>query len=232
MSYHDRALDQLMVHVLRSRRCGCGRRSCRCGGRRFEAAAAPPRPSPPIPNRPVGAPSAPARPAGLLCLEDWAGWSNGVVLADLLAAGRYLDQQMRAVRAAHPTTAMLSQIPPGLRPYFSRGLRLYRIQVRGQRNPVDIGMVVSTPPGFRLMRHFLPAAAILSPAIRNISGRFGRLRRLVRDDANAVVHLGRFRRPLRWGRTGDRRVLHAYEIILQRQERTQTYNPRTWTFED
>ncbi|TPE53244.1 hypothetical protein [Amaricoccus solimangrovi] len=240
MSIHERALDRLVASLLDRRRHRCGRPDCPiCGGRRFEAAPAGRVPAPPATARRVGTPRSGTR-EGPLSLDDWGGWRNGVVLKDLIAAALHLDARMaeRGGGGGKPVPRdLLAAIPPALWPYFSVTSGLYRIEVAGQPVPVDIGMVVSQVPGFRILKHFRPAARIRSGAARHggkgrYDARVGAPRKFVPGENAAVVHLGHFRRKLLWQGRPDRRILHAYEILLQRRERARTYNPATWTFED
>ncbi|WP_094023433.1 hypothetical protein [Maliponia aquimaris] len=194
----------------------------------MEATSAPALPS--FPLHP-GIPAAPGTPAGQLVLRDWGGWGNGVRLSNLLRAAAWLDETMKHARRARPSAEMIRRLPVRLRPFFRPGLRLYRISLGGRIRPIDIGMT-TIPAGFRVLKHFTPPSQIRSPSIRKGKGRYSQMSPRVPDRSKAMVHLSTFKKPLRYGTTGDRRMLHAYEIVLQRQERTDTYAPRTWTFEE
>ncbi len=238
MAYHDRRLDRIVLHVQPGRRCRCGAARCRCG--LVEAAA----PRPPATATRLGTPRTGTR-EGPLTLHDWGGWGSGVILKELVAAARYVDSEMATrfgtTKRSTPLPVprdLLNRVPPAFHPYFTRTGTLYRIETKGQPVPVDIGMVTSQVAGFRLLKHFVPPAQVLSGAAKyGGAGRYAVKRgtpprRLIADAAAAAVHLGRFRKRLHWRGRPDRRLLHAYEILLQWQERTRTYNPQSWTFED
>lgn len=254
MAYHDLELDRITRRLAGGHKSGCTCQRCRrCARRRaarFEAPLQPAR----VDTRVGTAP-------GAISLPEWRGWRAGVSLYDILKLANRVDILLKAVRPQPktPPRAMLDAawrahtgqstgMPLPFRYYFIRTAMVYRIGRVGQTvEAIDVGMTTSTPVAFRMMAHFMPRNR-LSTAVGRVSGRHmgllvGVRGKIPQNSATGVVsvpralrgfqvHIGRFSPKLLHRGGTDIRYMHAFEIVLQRRERTRTYNRRSRTFED
>lgn len=252
MSRHSVLLDRITAGVAHGRVCRCGR--CRQRSRglpraRFEAT------SPASVDETAGTPSGP------IPLPEWRGWRAGVSLYDILKLANHVDILLKKARPQpkRPPRAMLDTawrnftgrsgaMPSRFRYYFIGTTIVYRIGRVGEaRQAIDVGMTDRTPVAFRMLAHFMPSNRLSTPVGRvrgRHLGRFvglnGKIPQNSKTGVASVptklrgyqVHLGRFSSKLVHGGGADIRYTHAFEIALQRRERTRTYNRRSRTFED